>query len=325
MQTPKELPEIAPSHGPPMVQDKPQANKPLAVQPRPAPKIPRQDFSQPQQKKEFKLPKIERPPRQKIPAPEESDSKVHHDDIREFEEAINNIDIDIVHSDAPEESAPEYEESEDREDRGKKKEKSDYYKPGGMGEGYFSEIEHYLKNKNVHEIVDDIMKKDFLTGMKDYHDTKSEGKPFYLHKHDLEHKLKKKMDFLRKMEEEWHSRRTEIEKKQKQAEEIEQEIDKESQDIKELFRQVKINYWYEQEAPKEHYFELKKGQKLKSINDLRKALSYMTEEEFSHHVTPEKNDFAEWIRDALQNHLIYNKIKDTKTKEELEQALKNPF
>ena len=235
--------------------------------------------------------------------------------MKEFEEAINNINIDIIHSEAPEATGSAQSREESR----------NFYRPAELGEGYFSEVEHYIKNKDVHEIIDDIMKKDFLTSMKDYHETKAEGKPFYINKQDLEDKLSKKMNQLRRLEEEWHSLKAQIGEKEKKQRETEVEIDRESQQLKELFRQVKVNQVLDQETPKEHYFKLKNGQELKSINDLRKALSYMSEEDFSHHVNQEKNDFALWIKEALQNHGIYEKIKDIRSKEELQEILKNPL
>jgi len=317
VQAPKELPEIPSQAGapPPMISQKEHSEIPAPVPPHPQPAGP-----PPAPKKDLNLPKVEAPPRREpSPAPVQEDDSFHEEDMKEFEEAINNINIDVIHTETPKPSAPAQSPEEER------KAESDYYKPGELGEGYFSEIEHYVKNKNVHEIVDDIIKKDFLTSMKDYHDTKAEGKPYYLHKHDLEHKLRKKMDYLRKLEEEWHTQKAQIRERENKQREVETVIDKESQELKELFRQVKINHWLEQKAPKEHYFKLNNGKEIKSLNDLRKALSHMADEEFTHHVSEEKNDFAAWVKEALQNQEIYEKIKDIKVKEELEEVLQNPI
>jgi hypothetical protein len=264
--------------------------------------------------KEFKLPTIEHPARREtIQLSQPRPIIAHDEDLKKFEEAINNINIDIIHSQTPAEAMP-----------GPSAEEESYYKPSEMGEGYFSEIEHYIRNKDINEIIDDVLKKDFLTGMKDYHDTKAQGKPFYLHKEDLKNKLKIKMDQLRRLEEEWHSIKARIEEEEKRKRLIEKEIDWQSQELKDLFKQVKINQWLEQEAPKEHYFKLRNGQELKSLNDLRKALIYMTDEDFNYHVSQEKNDFATWVREALQNQELYEKIKNIKTKEELQAVLQTP-
>jgi len=270
--------------------------------------------SVPEQKKEFKLPKIEHPAIQPIPQPQPRIIKAHDDDLRKFEEAIQNIDINMIHNESPEEAAS----TEAGDEQG-------YYKPHSMGEGYFSEIEHYIRNKDVNEILDDVLKKDFLTGMKDYHDTKAQGKPFYIHTEDLKTKLKAQMDELRGLEEEWHGLRARIEAEEKKKKQVEQRIDAESQELKDLFKQIKVNQLLEKEAFKEHYFKLRNGQELKSLNDLRKALSYMADEEFSHHANPERNDFATWTREALQMPELAEKIKNAKSKEELQEALKNPL
>ncbi|MBU1976302.1 MAG: hypothetical protein KKG59_07920 [Nanoarchaeota archaeon] len=43
------------------------------------------------------------------------------------------------------------------------------------------------------------------------------------------------------------------------------------------------------------FFHLKNGRKLRSILDLAKNLERMSDDVFSHHVTPYKNDFSAWI------------------------------
>jgi hypothetical protein len=45
----------------------------------------------------------------------------------------------------------------------------------------------------------------------------------------------------------------------------------------------------------EKMFLLKNGRKLRSMYDLVKALEKMSDEVFSYHVTPYKNDFSAWI------------------------------
>ena len=314
VQQPKELPEL-------MGEKRPEA---LSLPPLP-PKTqinmsqaPREikPLEPPLPKKELKLPRIEPPtlgamnPRLQS-AYQAKPVKMHDEDLKRFEEAISNINIDIIHSETPA-------DTHSREEDG-------YYKPMQMGEGYFSEIEHYIKNKDVNEIINDVLKKDFLTGMKDYHDTKSQGKPFFFNKDDLKNKLKIKMDALRRLEEEWHIIKTQIEEEERRKTRIEREIDQQSQELKGIFKQIKISQWLEQEAPAEHYFKLRNGQELKSLNDLRKALSYMNDEEFSHHVNQERNDFATWVKEALQNAELYEKIKNVRTKEELLAVLLNPL
>jgi hypothetical protein len=329
VQTPKELPELMGERRPeaqslPPVPQRPQISISQAQNQAPKEIKP---LELPVPKKELRLPKIEHPtlggmaqqaqqsqPLQP-PSYQQKPVKAHEEDLKRFEEAISNINIDIIHSETPADAHSSAGES--REDG--------YYKPIQMGEGYFSEIEHYIKNKDVNEIINDVLKKDFLAGMKDYHDTKAQGKPFFFNKDDLKNKLKMKMDALRRLEEEWHIIRTQVAEEERKRMIVEREIDQQSQELKELFKQIKLNQWLEHEAPKEHYFRLVNGQELKSLNDLRKALTYMSDDEFRHHVNNERNDFATWIKEALQNTELYEKIRSIKTKEELQTLLQNPI
>jgi hypothetical protein len=334
IQPPRELPEIGEGRKPEQLSPPPAFPRSQAQQASPShpPELRPQELSPPVPRKELKLPRIEHPSMrgtdggigstgtqashvssqqvayQQQPKP----ARRHDEDLRRFEEAINNINIDIIHSETPAEQ-PYCETGED------------YYKPVQMGEGYFSEIEHYIRNKDVNEIIDDVLKKDFLTDMKDYHDSKALGKPFYLNKDDLKSKLRMRMDALRRLEEEWHAAKVMVEEEEKKRMRLEHEIDVQGQELKELFRQIKMSQWLEQEAPFGQYFRLVNGQELKSLNDLRKALSYMSDDEFNHHVNQERNDFATWVRDALKNHELYEKLISLKSRKELEELLKKPF
>jgi len=311
VQPPKELPSITTQNP-----AKPPMTKTLNPPEPPKEQIMiRTDLPQQQsQAKNLNLPKIVLPRAlETIHEQKKQLTNFHDDDLRQFEDAISNIKIDVINNETP---------ASLREDRN---EAEALYRPKELGEGYFAEIQHYLKNKDVKEIIDDILTKDFLTNMKDYHDTKAQGKPFYLHGQDLKQKLEEKMTRLRELEEDWHELRTQAEEKEQKKHLMEKQIDEESQDLKDLFKQIKVNQWMEKEAQKEHYFKLRNSQELKSLNDLRKALTYMADDEFNHHVNAERNDFAKWTKEALQNQEIAEKIGTAKTKEELQEILKKPF
>jgi hypothetical protein len=53
------------------------------------------------------------------------------------------------------------------------------------------------------------------------------------------------------------------------------------------------------QASDEHQFWLVDGRALRNLRDLKAAFETMTQEQFDHHVTTEKNDFASWVRYVL--------------------------
>ncbi|MBN1793058.1 hypothetical protein JW826_05230 [Candidatus Woesearchaeota archaeon] len=259
------------------------------------------------------FPRIELPRSQTItigPPTERTTNK--EEDETSFDEAIKNLHFNITSAESPGD-----------QEQGETAGKEAYYAPKQLGEGYFSEIRHYLKNKDVNQIIDDVLKKDFLTGMKDYHDQKAQGKPFYFHNQDLKDKLETKMNMLMAKEESWHELDQAIETSTKKKQRLERDIDAESQELKELFKLIKTNQILEKECKEEEQFILRSGTRLKNLNDLRKALSYMQEDEFRHHVNDQKNDFSAWIRGALGLPEISEKMQGAKTKEELTNKLKN--
>ncbi len=63
------------------------------------------------------------------------------------------------------------------------------------------------------------------------------------------------------------------------------------------------------EAPSEHYFVLKDGQALKSVQELADALEHMSEDVFRHHVGPMHNDFANWVQDIFDDRMFANDLR----------------
>lgn len=80
------------------------------------------------------------------------------------------------------------------------------------------------------------------------------------------------------------------------------------------------------ELTEEEYFRLCDGSTLKSLEELKKALSTMPDDTFNYHVNNEKNDFANWISGVFQNENLAEEIRKAKSKKEiielLEAALK---
>ncbi len=55
------------------------------------------------------------------------------------------------------------------------------------------------------------------------------------------------------------------------------------------------------DLPSAHRFWLKSGKPLKNLHELREELKMIGDVLFRHHVTPERNDFANWVRDCMKN------------------------
>lgn len=68
----------------------------------------------------------------------------------------------------------------------------------------------------------------------------------------------------------------------------------------------------------EHYFVVVDGSALKSLKELAEALDSMSDDVFYYHVTKEKNDFANWVRDVFNEAELAEKLFNAKTKEKHE-------
>ena len=265
------------------------------------------------------IPKFELPKSQEItiaPALKSLPAITFHkkEEERNFDDAIRSIHMDVMGKNQVEPSRKQDTAAKD-----------DYYSPKDLGEGYFSEIKHYISNKDFKEISEDILKKDFLTGMKDYHDQKAQGKPYYLHHHDLQDKLESKMSSLMQKEQEWHELKRTVEEAERKKKALEKDIDADAQELKELFRLIRINSVLEKPVQEGQQFVLRSGPKLGSLNDLRKTLNYISDEEFSHHVTEDRNDFASWADVAIGLPLVANQMRELKKKQDLIDFLSSPI
>jgi hypothetical protein len=65
------------------------------------------------------------------------------------------------------------------------------------------------------------------------------------------------------------------------------------------------------DAPQENCFILCNGKPVKNVHELADALGELGDYVFNHHVTPEKNDFANWVRDIFQDEELANQLATT--------------
>lgn len=72
-------------------------------------------------------------------------------------------------------------------------------------------------------------------------------------------------------------------------------------------------------------FILADGTVLKDLKDLKSNLENMSDEEFLSHVNDKKNDFANWVKDSLENEELANKLSSVKTKLEMFVLLEEPL
>ncbi len=71
-------------------------------------------------------------------------------------------------------------------------------------------------------------------------------------------------------------------------------------------------------------FYLLKGRTIHNLKELGKALQEMDDEEYNHHVNPERNDFANWTENSLGKKETAQKMRKSKNKKELLKTIKEP-
>ncbi|MBU0614778.1 MAG: hypothetical protein KJ601_01690 [Nanoarchaeota archaeon] len=76
------------------------------------------------------------------------------------------------------------------------------------------------------------------------------------------------------------------------------------------------------EVDEQHAFWVHNGPVVKKLEDLPQAISDMDMDSFKHHVNPEKNDFANWVRDVFGNNELAGRISKVKTKKTMAKKIK---
>ncbi|MBN1377549.1 hypothetical protein JW949_04440 [Candidatus Woesearchaeota archaeon] len=72
-----------------------------------------------------------------------------------------------------------------------------------------------------------------------------------------------------------------------------------------------------------HEFIFCNNEKAHNLDEFKKIVENLEENEFQHHVNDERNDFANWITWALGNETLGNEVNELKTKEEIIESLNN--
>ncbi len=181
--------------------------------------------------------------------------------------------------------------------------------------------------------IEDVSSEDYLSNIKTNWEKKKKKDKFTL----LEQDILKKIKPLQNMELEWKTLQSEIEDKQNQLVEKEREIKEKSLELKEFLNR------YEKMAPliesedklnggainkgtmvdPDHHFWTNDGKPIRSITELIQTIKTMSDSVFYHHVNDTKNDFSNWIRDAVKDNALAEHVRGFKTKQELISTLQN--
>ncbi len=74
-------------------------------------------------------------------------------------------------------------------------------------------------------------------------------------------------------------------------------------------------------AENELCFWINNGPILRNLKDLKNALKKINEETFKYHVNKEKNDFADWVKNVLNDKTLANKLVKIKTVKTMTKAI----
>lgn len=186
-------------------------------------------------------------------------------------------------------------------------------------EGFFSEILNKIKKTGFKE---SILNQDLLSKMNEYW----KGRKISI-KHgtllSAEQKLHQdvieELNQLETLENKWHTQKIILEEDKKFLNEREHEIKTKVNELNRLLKELK----FYQNVSEEYSFYLKDGRIIRNLKELLDILKNIDKGTFKHHVNANKNDFSNWIKDVLNEHELAEKIKKSKSKEEMIKILKD--
>ncbi|MFC1648271.1 hypothetical protein ACFL1B_02320 [Nanoarchaeota archaeon] len=192
-------------------------------------------------------------------------------------------------------------------------------KPGE--EGFFSEFHKFLDGNEVYQVADDVLDKDLLEKMKEYHTHKDQGKPYYFHSEELKSALQDSLIELRNLERGWYLHKENIAKEERLLVEKEKELSEKLEALRHIMKQMKARESFKAEASEP--FKMSNGTMVKSLADLRAALRVMSDDIFKSHVSDGKNDFADWVREVYGNDALADALGKCASKDDMLDVLNN--
>lgn len=75
------------------------------------------------------------------------------------------------------------------------------------------------------------------------------------------------------------------------------------------------------DAPETQYFLFCDGHPVKNVKELAEKLEHIQEEVFNHHVTENRNDFVNWIKDVFEEIELAEEIAGLKNKDHVRLAI----
>ncbi|MEM2121741.1 MAG: hypothetical protein QXU20_03750 [Candidatus Woesearchaeota archaeon] len=179
--------------------------------------------------------------------------------------------------------------------------------------GFFAKLLEEIYEKSFEELA----KKDLIEEIKNYFATEKNKKEIEYEKKAAYFRLKNLLLELSKLEKDWEEKNIIIEQYKEQIRTTEERI----RELSEIIRKEAQKLNLEEEIPSEKEFILNDGRRLKNLRELLEALKTMDNNLFNHHVSPERNDFANWIKDVFKKEFLAEKVLNAKTREEIIKVL----
>ncbi len=185
--------------------------------------------------------------------------------------------------------------------------------------GFFSEFQTFLERNDIHMVGDELVQKDLLSEMKRYHED-GRDEDIYFHTEEIKEDLRERLQELRSLEHDWFEHKEALAREESRLLETEEQIEDALGDVRELVAELREKSQASATVDEEEYFHVTDGSVVKSLRDLRTALSVMDDDIFKYHVE-DGNDFARWVEEVFDDATLAEELRKCETRDEMIQVL----
>ncbi|MFH1174215.1 MAG: hypothetical protein V1725_03725 [archaeon] len=139
--------------------------------------------------------------------------------------------------------------------------------------------------------------------------------------HPLQESVDRTMAELKELEAAWRKTKDSLEKMEQFCVEKERDIERKSQELKLFLDHLRSHRTLSKACPSGREFRCVNGLVFQSMKELKDALDSMPDATFFHHVTPDRNDFANWVREVFMESVFAERIRKCPTRSELKDLL----
>jgi len=213
----------------------------------------------------------------------------------------------------------EYQESDAQTQEQENQETLDSNKEqtSSVDKSFFEDVKKKVKQGLNESNASEIVKKDMVEEMKNYHKTSEVTNRVIAQTESLNKEVEKKLEELKSLESDWKSHHKEMKAAEDLMVKKESDINFKLGELKNIIKHIRAKALLDIVPSEENFFKIDGMQTIRTVRELVQLLkSSEGQSVYEKHVHGETNDFANWIEHVFNQSTLASKLRMTKNREE---------